>query len=423
MEQTMEPSVDPDHREQIRAAVTARYSGLARAAQAGQPVIDCGPDAFDAGCFGAAGYDDTSELPDGAVRASLGCGNPVAVAGLQPGDTVLDLGSGGGIDVLLSARRVWPGGQAYGLDGSPDMIALARENAAQAGITNVEFLHGHIEDIPLADGTVDVVISNCVLNLSADKPRALAEAFRVLRPGGKLGISDIIASDGLDPAQQAKAEQAVGCTTGTLTAGEYRSLLLAAGFAATSVTGIQDAGEGLHSVIIRGRRPEAPPDVLIRPMTAADANRVLAIYQAGLDTGDASFETAVPRWDAFDHTRLSLHRYVAAAANGHILGWVAASAVSSRPVYRGVIEHSVYVDRDAQGRGIGTALLAALAGSAEAAGIWTIQTGIFPENIASLRLHQRAGFRVVGTRERVGCHHGRWRDVTHLERRSAIVGT
>jgi len=144
--------------------VTARYSGLARAARSGQQIVDCGADAFEAGCFGAAGYDDTSELPDGAVRASLGCGNPVAVAQLRPGQTVLDLGSGGGIDVLLSARRVAPGGKAYGLDGSPDMIALAQDNAVQAGIGNVEFLHGHIEAIPLPEASVDVVISNCVIN-------------------------------------------------------------------------------------------------------------------------------------------------------------------------------------------------------------------------------------------------------------------
>ena len=160
---------------EIRAAVVERYSALAAAARSGADIADCDPGEFTAGCFGAAGYTDTGELPEGAVRASLGCGNPVAVAELRPGETVLDLGSGGGIDVLLSARRVSPGGMAYGLDATPEMIALARENAARAGADNVRFLHGHIEDIPLPDGHVDVVISNCVINLSADKPRALAD--------------------------------------------------------------------------------------------------------------------------------------------------------------------------------------------------------------------------------------------------------
>jgi L-amino acid N-acyltransferase YncA/2-polyprenyl-3-methyl-5-hydroxy-6-metoxy-1,4-benzoquinol methylase len=415
-------SPTPDH-EQIRAAVTARYSGLARAARAGQQITDCDPGPFAAGCFGAAGYADTSELPDGAVRASLGCGNPVAVAELHPGDTVLDLGSGGGIDALLSARRVSPGGKAYGLDASPDMIALARENAAQARVTNAEFLHGHIEDIPLPDGHVDVVISNCVINLSADKPRVLAETFRVLRPGGRLGISDVIADDGLDPVERAEAEQRTGCTTGTLTAAEYRTLLLASGFTSIHITATADAGPGLRSAIIQATPPAAPAGFLIRAMRAADATQVLAIYQTGLDTGDASFETAAPTWDAFDQVKLPLHRHVAVAVGGEVVGWIAASAVSPRAVYRGVIEHSVYVHPDAQGQGIGLALLEALTGSADAAGIWTIQTGIFPENTASLRLHQRAGFRVVGTRQRVGCHHGRWRDVTLLERRSTVAAT
>ncbi len=254
----MEPASHPPDLGQIRAAVTARYSGLARAARAGQPVTDCDPGPFAAGRFGAAGYDDTSDLPGGAVRASLGCGNPVAVAELHPGETVLDLGSGGGIDVLLSARRVAPGGKAYGLDAAPDMLALARENAAQAGVTNAEFLHGHIEDIPLPDAHVDVVISNCVINLSADKPRALAAAFRVLRPGGRLGISDIIADDGLDSARRAEVEQMTGCTTGTLTAGEYHGLLLASGFTSISIAATQDAGPGLRSAIIQAVRPAAP---------------------------------------------------------------------------------------------------------------------------------------------------------------------
>ena len=418
----MPPGQTPDP-EQTRKAVTARYSGLARAARAGQLVTDCDPGPFAAGCFGAAGYDDTGELPVAALRASLGCGNPVAVAELRPGETVLDLGSGGGIDVLLSARRVAPGGKAYGLDGSPDMITLARENTTQAGVTNAEFLHGHIEDIPLPHGHVDVVISNCVINLSADKPRVLAEAFRVLRPGGRLGISDVIADDGLDPARRAEAEQQTGCTTGTLTVAEYRSLLLASGFTSIRVTATQDAEPGLRSAIIQATRPAAPPGILIRPMRPSDAGQVLAIYQAGLDTGDASFETTAPAWDDFDQAKLPLHRHVAVAVTGEVLGWIAASTVSARPVYRGVIEHSIYVHPDARGQGIGAALLDALTGSTEAAGIWTIQTGIFPENTTSLRLHQRAGFRRVGTRRRIGCHRGRWRDVTLLERRSTVAGT
>jgi L-amino acid N-acyltransferase YncA/2-polyprenyl-3-methyl-5-hydroxy-6-metoxy-1,4-benzoquinol methylase len=418
----MAPGQSPDP-EQTRTAVTTRYSGLARAARAGQQITDCDPGPFAAGCFGAAGYADTGELPEGALRASLGCGNPVAVADLRPGETVLDLGSGGGIDVLLSARRVAPGGTAYGVDGSPDMITLARENITQAGVTNAECLHGHIEDIPLPDGHVDAVISNCVINLSADKPRVLAEAFRVLRPGGRLGISDVIADDRLDPAQRAEAEQRTGCTTGTLTAAEYRTLLLVSGFTSIRVTATQDAEPSLRSAIIQAIRPDAPPGILIRPMRPSDATQVLAIYQAGLDTGDASFETSALTWDAFDQVRLPRHRHVAVTATGDLLGWVAASLVSARSVYRGVIEHSVYVRPGAQGCGIGAALLDALIGSAEAAGIWTIQTGIFPENTTSLRLHQRAGFRAVGTRQRIGCHHGRWRDVTLVERRSTIIGT
>jgi SAM-dependent methyltransferase len=248
------PASPPPDAARIREAVTARYSGLARAARAGQQITDCGPDAFGAGCCGAAAYPDTSDLPPGAIRASLGCGNPVAVARLHPGDTVLDLGSGGGIDVLLSARRVAPGGTAYGLDGSPDMIVLARENAAAAGVSNAEFLLGHIEDIPLPDASVDVVISNCVINLSAGKPRVLAEAFRVLRPGGRLGISDVIAAGGPDPAQRAEAEQMSGCTTGSLTASEYRDLLRASGFTGITITITSEAGAGLQSAIVQATR-------------------------------------------------------------------------------------------------------------------------------------------------------------------------
>jgi arsenite methyltransferase len=239
----------------IRDAVIDRYSGLARTALAGAPAADCDADAFAGGCFGAAAYPATADAPDAALRASLGCGNPLAVADLRPGETVLDLGSGGGLDVLLSARRVGPAGTAYGLDASADMLTLARANAAQAGLANATFLHGHIEDIPLPAEQVDVIISNCVINLSADKPRAMAEAFRVLRPGGRLGISDVIADDGLDPGRRAEAEKHVGCSSGTLTRPEYHGLLTAAGFTGISITITHDAGDGLHSAIIQAIRP------------------------------------------------------------------------------------------------------------------------------------------------------------------------
>jgi L-amino acid N-acyltransferase YncA len=167
----------------------------------------------------------------------------------------------------------------------------------------------------------------------------------------------------------------------------------------------------------------APRGLLIRPMEPADAGQVLAIYQAGLDTGQASFETTAPAWEHFDATRLPAHRHVAAdAGTGQVLGWTAAVAVSDRCVYAGVIEHSVYTHPAHRRRGIGAAVLAALIGSAEEAGIWTIQSGVFPENTASLRLHEQAGFRVVGTRDRIGRHHGRWRDTVLIERRSAVAG-
>ena len=238
-----------------RDAVIGRYSGLARTALAGRHTTDCDADAFADGCFGAAAYPGADDVPEAALRASLGCGNPLAVASLHPGETVLDLGSGGGLDVLLSARRVAPGGTAYGLDASPDMLTLARANATQAGVTNARFLHGHIEDIPLPDGQIDVVISNCVINLSADKPRVLAEAFRVLRPGGRLGISDVTADEGIDPGELAEAERRAGCLNGTLTQARYRDLLLAAGFTGISITSTHQAGPGLHSAIIQAAKP------------------------------------------------------------------------------------------------------------------------------------------------------------------------
>ncbi|WP_248963149.1 GNAT family N-acetyltransferase [Sphaerisporangium perillae] len=401
--------------------VVERRSSLARAALSGQPIADCAADAFSEGCFGSAGYGKTKELPEGAVRASLGCGNPVAVAELSAGETVLDLGSGGGIDVLLSARKVGPYGKVYGLDASVDMLELARRNTVEAGAANVDFLHGTIEDIPLPDSSVDVIISNCVINLSSDKPAVFAEAFRVLKPGGRLGISDVVAHDDADPGERAATEGRVGCTAGVLTVEEYRDLLLDFGFVAGNITPTSDHGGGVHSAIIRAGKPASSPGITIRPMRDADALQVLAIYQAGLDTGNASFETTTPAWEDFDQGKLYRLRYVAVDTDtdtDRVVGWIAASPVSSRCVYAGVVEHSVYVDPACQGRGIGRDLLNAFVSASEAAGIWTIQTGVFPENGPSLMLHQACGFRMVGTRERIGRHHGTWRDVLFLERRS-----
>ena len=178
---------------------------------------------------------EKADLPAEAVAASLGCGNPTALAELRPGETVLDLGSGGGIDVLLSAKRVGPAGKAYGLDMTDEMLALARENQRKAGVTNVEFLKGEIENVPLPDGTVDVIISNCVINLSADKDRVLAEAFRVLKPGGRFAVSDVVVRGEVPPAIRRSVELWIGCVAGALEEREYRDKLAKAGFEAIAV--------------------------------------------------------------------------------------------------------------------------------------------------------------------------------------------
>jgi SAM-dependent methyltransferase len=200
---------------------------------------------------------ETDGLPADAVTASLGCGNPLAVAELREGERVLDLGSGGGIDVLLSARRVGPSGHAYGVDMTDEMLALARANAQQAGAGNVTFLKGQIEAVPLPDDSVDVVISNCVINLSTDKPAVLAEMFRVLVPGGRIGISDVVAEDHLSVADRAAAGSYVGCIAGALSRSEYLAGLAAAGFTGASVTFTHEAAPGMHSAIVRAVKPSA----------------------------------------------------------------------------------------------------------------------------------------------------------------------
>lgn len=250
-----------DLREQVRA----RYAAAATTVTSEQGNASC---CDDSGCcgptvlevddrFGSALYtaSDTGSLPVAAVAASLGCGNPIAVAELREGETVLDLGSGGGIDVLLSARRVGPSGFAYGVDMTDEMLDLARANAVQAQVTNVEFVKGTIEDIPLPDESVDVVISNCVINLSVDKPTVLTEMFRVLTPGGRIGISDVVAEDQLTLAERADRGSYVGCIAGALSRTEYLDGLTAAGFADVSVRFTHQAAAGMHSAIIKATKP------------------------------------------------------------------------------------------------------------------------------------------------------------------------
>jgi arsenite methyltransferase len=242
-------------------SIVRRYSQLARAALDGQAIRDSEPDASQDGCFGSAAYGDESGAPQSAFQASLGCGNPLAVCDLKPGETVLDLGSGGGLDVLLSARRVAPDGVVYGLDASTDMLALARANAEKAQVTNARFLRGQIEDIPLPDEHVDVIISNCVINLSGNKARVIDEAYRVLKAGGRLGVSDITVDEGADPQQIASAEQQVGCTAGALTGREYEQLLVSAGFTGVTITSTRQPAPGLNTAIVRAAKPAAvvPP--------------------------------------------------------------------------------------------------------------------------------------------------------------------
>ena len=244
--------------DEIRGAVRARYAVAASSVAEGGSCCDSNAVLTDeeAAVFGAGLYgEEGSELPDTATMASLGCGNPTAVAELAGGEVVLDLGSGGGIDVLLSARRVGPTGRAYGLDMTDEMLALARQNQAKAGVENVEWLRGHIEEIPLPAESVDVVISNCVINLSGDKPKVIAEAARVLRPGGRVAVSDVIADEDMDAATRADMEQFTGCIAGALTRREFESALAAAGLEEIEITETHRVHEKAGSAIVRARKP------------------------------------------------------------------------------------------------------------------------------------------------------------------------
>jgi arsenite methyltransferase len=245
--------------ENIKSIVQEKYGAAAQRAASGQSSACCGSspasaidrcDPITANLYGA---DEAGSVPEAALRASLGCGNPTALANLAPGEIVLDLGSGGGIDVLLSARRVGPTGKAYGLDMTDEMLALAEENKRKSGLLNVEFLKGEIENIPLPDNSVDVIVSNCVINLSGDKDRVLREAFRVLKPGGRFAISDVVVRGEVPEQIRKSMELWVGCVAGALTDTEYQQKLAAAGFESvdiepTRVYSINDAKEFLNAV-------------------------------------------------------------------------------------------------------------------------------------------------------------------------------
>jgi len=251
--------------ENVKEVVKEKYGEAARRVAQGRGSACCGTSPASAieGCdpitSNLYGEGEASVIPEEALRASLGCGNPTALAQLLPGETVLDLGSGGGIDVLLSARRVGPTGKAYGLDMTDEMLALAEENKRKSGLTNVEFLKGEIENIPLPAATVDVIVSNCVINLSADKDRVLREAFRVLKPGGRVAVSDVVVRGQVPPEIRRSMELWVGCVAGAMSEGEYREKLAAAGFESieiepTRVYHVRDARQFLTAA---GLDPES----------------------------------------------------------------------------------------------------------------------------------------------------------------------
>ena len=244
-------------REQVRDRYAAAALAVGTGAGCGCGESSCCSDVEIGSDFGAALYDadDRAALPSTATLASLGCGNPTAVAELRAGETVLDLGSGGGIDVILSARRVGPEGTAYGVDMTDEMLDLARRNAREAGVGNVHFLKGTIEQIPLPDASVDVVISNCVVNLSVDKPAVLREIARVLRPGGRVGVADIVAEDRLSAADRAERGSFAGCIAGALSIGEFDRGLREAGLVEVEITPTHAVADGMHSAIVRAVKP------------------------------------------------------------------------------------------------------------------------------------------------------------------------
>ena len=265
--------------ETIHEHVREHYAAAATVAKGGS-CCSADPSQIGPGLYSAL---EQADLPEAAVLASLGCGNPTAVAELREGERVLDLGSGGGIDVLLSAKRVGPTGRVFGLDMTDEMLALAQRNATEAGATNVEFLRGHIEAIPLPAASVDVVISNCVINLAADKGEVFREIARVLRPGGRMGVTDIVAEDRLTAAEREERGSYVGCIAGALSFSEFRVGLEAAGLVDVTLTPTHDVADGMVSAIVQARKPSD-----VRPLIDLTPRPALPLSDAACGCGDGA---------------------------------------------------------------------------------------------------------------------------------------
>ena len=414
--------------DQLRELVRKRYADAARAAADTPRSGCCRPrltgertSSEPSPAFGAALYDQASREGGDRGRGQrlAGCGVPTAVADLREGEIVLDLGSGAGADVLISARRVGPTGKAIGIDMTDEMLELARVNAAGAGATNVEFVKGYLEDMPLADGSVDVVISNCVINLAADKSRVVREAARVLRPGGRFAVSDVIADDHMDHATRTDMQAWTGCVAGALTRDEFEAVLHAAGFAEIEITETHRVHRHAASAIVRARKPKRltlQDQTTIRPAHVDDLAAVVEIYNAGIAERVATFETA-PRAPADIAVWVQDGQpFIVAEDNGQVIGWACAGAYSDRCVYQGVGEHAVYVHPSARGRGLGSQLLRELCLESERHGLYKLTSRVFTDNHPSRAAHRAAGFEEVGVQRRHGRLDGQWKDCVLVER-------
>ncbi|MGE5379663.1 MAG: arsinothricin resistance N-acetyltransferase ArsN1 family A [Methylocystaceae bacterium] len=427
--------------EQVRNEVKKHYSDIAsKIKQGGAASCGCGE-----GCCGRNAdyarilYDQhpLHEIPEKAREASLGCANPLLVADLKPGEVVLDLGSGGGIDVFLAAREVGPEGYVYGLDMSEEMLELARMNQQEMGIPNVEFRQGYLEDIPLPDHSVDVIMSNCVINLSTDKERVMREMARVLKPGGRLAIADIIKVAPVDPALEKELALWVSCVAGTLPINEYTELLKKAGFVNISIepmfiynkehlqqmvagdSKIKDFG-GLNNCYAGSLVKANHPGYTIRAAEDSDLEAITRIYNQGITDKVASLDTC-PRslenmkdWMAEHQPPYQV--LVAENADGQVVGWASLNEFANRCCSQGVADLSLYVEREERKRGWGRILAAAVEAEAQKQQFHKLVASCLGSNPAPIDLALKSGYRLVGTYQNQGYIDGRWMDVILLEK-------